>query len=120
MTPTKAIKEKCTDCLGLNQYNEEAVRDCQGNTCLSGPCPLFPYRLGKRVPVKVIRAFCLECMNGHQSLVTDCPSKSCPLYQYRMGRNPSRTGIGNHNAKLPLEFRNTERESTINSGSVTL
>ncbi len=95
MTPTEAVKRKCSDCLGLNTYNKEAVKGCMGNTCLSGPCPLYPYRMGRRVSVKVIRQFCIQCMNNQPSLVADCPSKSCPLYQYRMGTNPARAGLGN-------------------------
>lgn len=44
----------------------------------------------KRVksPLTGIRAFCVSCMGGQVSEVSDCPSVKCPLYNFRMGHNP--------------------------------
>lgn len=41
-------------------------------------------------PVKVIRAYCLECSNGQPSEVKYCPVEKCPLFPFRMGKNPFR------------------------------
>jgi len=66
--------------------------DCQGNTAYLESCPLFPYRMGKRISVKVFRAFCLQCMGGNRDFVRECETVSCPIYPYRMGKNPALTG----------------------------
>lgn len=41
-------------------------------------------------PVKVIRAYCLECSNGQPSEVKYCPVEKCPLFPFRFGKNPFR------------------------------
>lgn len=41
-------------------------------------------------PVKVIRAYCLECSNGQPSEVKHCSVVRCPLYPFRFGKNPFR------------------------------
>lgn len=65
----------------------------------------------RRGPLKVIRAFCLECCGGNSKEVelctanpgditkaedigNDTPYQGCPLYEYRFGRNPARKGLG--------------------------
>jgi hypothetical protein len=86
LTPRRAIHEHCIDCID----RASAVRDCQGDQLYDGPCIFFPYRMGKRRPsVKLIRKFCLYCMNGHKSLIRNCHSKACALLLYRMGKNPA-------------------------------
>ena len=92
MTPTQTVRAYCTHCLGMPQFNREMVRDCQGNTAYQGSCPLYPYRLGKRISVKVFRSFCLQCMGGNRDFVRECDTESCPIYPYRMGKNPALTG----------------------------
>lgn len=52
-------------------------------------------------PMKAIRAKCLECSAGNANEVKACPITNCPLFPYRSGKNPSRAGIGNHNAAAP-------------------
>ena len=94
MTPTKSVRAQCTQCLGLTQFNAEAVQDCQGDQAFTGPCPFFPYRLGKRIPVRVFRAFCLQCMGDSRGLVRECETKTCPVHPYRMGTNPAKKGQG--------------------------
>ena len=51
---------------------------------------------GPRNPVKVTRAFCVDCMAGNSAEVRRCTSVGCALWPYRMGRNPytNRTGPG--------------------------
>lgn len=111
MTPSQAVKIKCVDCLGLNQFNQAEVKACQGDTCKTGPCPIFPFRLGKRIPVRVFRWFCIQCMGGQRHLVADCPSIKCAVYPYRLGTNPARQGIGNHCFKMHREFMKSSRQS---------
>lgn len=92
LTPKETVRAYCTHCLGLAQLNAEAVRDCQGDQAFTGPCPFFPYRLGKRIPVRVFRAFCIDCMGGQPRLVKDCPATTCEVFPYRFGKNPALRG----------------------------
>ena len=92
LTPTETIKAYCMGCLGLTQFNTETVRNCQGDQSINRPCPFFPYRLGKRIPVRVFRAFCLQCMGGSSNLVRECETVTCPVHPYRFGTNPSLKG----------------------------
>jgi len=86
MTPRRAIREHCVDCVG----STSAVRDCQGDELFDGPCILFPYRMGTGRPsVKLIRKFCLYCMGGRWKLVKECSNTRCPFLPYRMGKNPA-------------------------------
>jgi len=89
LTPKEAVRAYCTQCLGMKQFNTDHVRDCQGDHV---KCPFFPYRLGKRPPVKVFRAFCIDCMGGYRDSVIDCPAPTCPAYPYRLGTNPALKG----------------------------
>lgn len=90
LTPKEAVRAFCTQCLGMKQFNTEAVRDCEGD---SVKCLFFPHRLGKRPPVKIFRKFCLkDCMNGYRDLVATCTTEGCPNYPYRFGTNPSLLG----------------------------
>lgn len=94
LTPLETVRASCTHCLGLAQFNTEAVRNCQGDQSVNGPCPFFPYRMGKRISIRVFRAFCLQCMGGSPNLVRECETVSCPVYPYRMGKNPAKRGQG--------------------------
>jgi len=40
-------------------------------------------------PLKQIRAFCLDCADGPQS-VRLCTGNECPLWPYRFGKHPKR------------------------------
>ena len=92
LTPKEAIRVYCVQCLGMKQRNADQVRDCEGDYI---KCSFFPYRLGKRPPVKVFRKYCLQdCMNGYREIVTICTTEDCECYPYRMGTNPARTGLG--------------------------
>ena len=92
-TPKQALRAFCKNCLGLKQWDAEAIKNCHGDQCIN-PCPLHPYRMGTRLSVKTFRRFCLQCMGGDRKAVDECPVKSCPLYQYRFGTNPARRGTG--------------------------
>ncbi len=46
-TLKQAVRAYCQHCLGLNYFNTEAIRDCQGDQAYIGHCPLFPYHMGK-------------------------------------------------------------------------
>lgn len=92
LTPKEAIRAYCQQCLGMKQFNTEAVKDCQGDTALNGACPFYLYRMGKRPSVKVFRKYCLYCTNGSREYVAECPAVTCPAYPYRMGKNPALIG----------------------------
>ena len=95
LTPKEAVRAFCMECLGMEQFNTEKVRNCEGDKKMNGGCLFFPYRLGKRPPVKVFRKFCVkDCMNGNRDLIATCMIENCPNYLYRMGKNPFRSGIG--------------------------
>ena len=54
-------------------------------------------------PIKVIRAYCLDCCGTSSNEAKLCPSESCPLYPFRFGKNPYRTPrtlSEEHKAKL--------------------
>ena len=107
LSPMETVRAHCTECLGLTQYDRTEIENCRGDTCIGG-CALFPYRLGKRIPVKVFRKFCIECMNGQRSLIAKCPTKICNIFPYRFGKNPARSGVGRYR-----ELGKTVQNSTI-------
>lgn len=86
----RACRLMCVECMGWNEANRE-VDLCDGKG-LAGPvCPLLDFKemLTQQNAAKRSRAtreFCLECMGGSVSLVTECTAVYCPLYAYR--RNP--------------------------------
>ena len=94
LTPKEAARKFCIQCLGLKRYDQKIIEDCQGDQCACGPCPLYPYRTGKRISVRVFRQHCLYCMGGKRTLVSDCETTGCELYPYRRGTNPALTGRG--------------------------
>jgi len=94
LSPKDAVRAYCTQCLGLKQLNRDQVRDCQGNQAINGPCAFFPYRKGKRPPVKAFRNFCFECMCGSSEGIKECLVADCPCHPYRFGTNPARKGQG--------------------------
>ena len=124
MTPLKAIRKICVECVGSFQE----VIDCGGDKCLgdqgdeNNVCFFYPYRMGKGRPsVKLIRKFCLECMGGSKSLVSKCEKPNCPLHKYRHGRNPKRAGIGNKNAIPPTvrsKIGSQKRVFSVESSSI--
>ena len=44
--------------------------------------------MAKRTPIKAIRAKCIDCTNGQNLEIRECPIKECPLWEYRMGHRP--------------------------------
>lgn len=110
LTPKTSVIAYCRECTsGLN--NPEKIEACQGDQAKPAACPLYPYRLGqKRVTVKVLRKFCLQCQ-GDSPGVKDCPSSDCPLYDFRYGTNPARKGTrnkGSFGRQWRVEPRKTE------------
>ena len=92
MTPGESVKKYCMECVGGDR---RIVKGCDGNEALGGPCPFYPYRLGKRVWVRVFRQFCLQCMGKSREMVSECELFDCACWEYRMGTNPARKGLGN-------------------------
>jgi hypothetical protein len=90
LTPKDTVRAICTDCLSLGRWNNEKVKDCEGD---SVGCVIFPHRLGKRISVKTLRKYCIiSCMNGYRDLVDTCVVESCPNFPYRFGKNPALSG----------------------------
>ena len=71
--------------------------------------------LKTRTPLKAIRAKCLDCMCDQRIEVKLCPITDCTLYPYRLGKNPSRKGLGNHNA--PFKPKSTISANVSEAGS---
>lgn len=44
----------------------------------------------QRPLLKVMRAFCMDCMGGSMSEIKKCTSIGCDLWPYRMGKDPFR------------------------------
>ena len=100
LTPKEACRAFCTQCLGLKQFKTAAVQDCEGDVALNGACPLFPYRMGRRISVKAFRAYCLYCMGGNRDDVRDCETETCEFHPYRFGTNPACSGRVGPGAKI--------------------
>ena len=103
-TPKEACKQFCIQCLGMTRFDSILIQDCQGDQAANGPCPLYPYRMGKRVSVKIFREHCMYCMGNNRALVSRCDTTGCELHPYRMGKNPAMKGKGNsqHFANIAL------------------
>ena len=91
-TPRKSIRQFCLTCADT----PGEVRTCQGDRMISGPCPLYPYRMPQlkgRPSVRTIKKHCRYCQNigfsAPAQVIEDCADKSCPLYLFRMGSNPN-------------------------------
>jgi hypothetical protein len=85
LTPRRAIRKHCIDCVG----SVPETRDCQGDKLFGDPCLFYPYRMGRGRPsVRLIRKYCLQCMGGSAQLVRECPSSKCPFLPWRMGHRP--------------------------------
>jgi hypothetical protein len=113
LSPQQTVRAHCIECLGLAQFNRASIQNCKGDTCFTGPCPFFLYRLGRRVSVKVFRSFCIHCMGGNRNLIQDCPSISCNVYPYRFGKNPMRQGIGGNVLNFDCESKKIHQGSLI-------
>ncbi len=112
LTPARAIRKFCLECMG---GNAAYVRDCP-----TAHCQWYPLRLGKgRVKIRQIREWCLHChgwlfkdgkldpdyKDGGQAWARNkvryCKDKECPFYTYRMGTNPSRQRLVNKGHFVP-------------------
>jgi hypothetical protein len=93
LTPMETVKAVCKNCLGLTYFNAEAIRDCEGDHI---KCTFFPYRVGKKPPIKVFQKYCInDCMNGNKESVIECRTEDCANHPYRFGKNPALTGRAN-------------------------
>lgn len=107
MTPGKAIRKHCVECIG-SVYE---VKDCKGDQLLDGTsCHFYKYRLGTGRPsVKTIRKFCLHCMGESYLLVELCTTIKCLLHPYRFGKNPAFVLSDDKKEELALRLK-TARE----------
>jgi hypothetical protein len=94
-SPSQTIHAQCH--YYVQSISETDVKNCTGHVVLASgqPCPFFDYRMGqKRVSIKIIRKFCIQCMGGCIVFVRKCETQNCFLHSYRLGKNPARSGIG--------------------------
>lgn len=94
--PKKTVHAQCHYC--VQSRNDVDVEGCTGYMTYTThkPCAFYDYRLGeKRMPIKVMRAYCLDCMGDSREGVRECTTTTCLIHPYRMGTNPARTGLGN-------------------------
>ena len=116
-TPMATIHKYCRYCIQSRQDSE--VENCMGHLvhATGKPCPFYAYRTGlRRAPLKAFRQFCLECMGGSPSLVSECRSERCPIHPYRLGSNPHRAGIGGTDKKESGRPLDLVRNATLSGG----
>ena len=94
LTPGEAKRKLCVQCIGGAQFNSRENDSCEGDKAKTGPCPIYPYRNGKRMSVKMFRKFCLNCMGGSYDAISECTTEDCLAFEYRFGKNPSCAGRG--------------------------
>jgi len=94
LTPKETIHHTCHVC--IQSRLDSVVENCGGQWVYATgqPCPFFPYRMGKRPPMKAFRQFCLECLGGSSPLVRECNKGDCPMHPFRFGKNPNVKGAG--------------------------
>lgn len=99
MSPRKAIKQHCRECIEGGNARKCEITDC----------PSFPLRAGGRQfdengesisPLKTIRKHCLDCCLGSFEEVKNCIDTECALWVYRFGHNPKLKGKGGPVANL--------------------
>jgi len=91
-TPKQAVREWCAGCIG--SARRDHIEGCGGHTVYATgrPCPFYDFRLGgRRVPSRVIKAFCVECQ-GSAAHARECGQDTCPLHPFRSGKNPNIKG----------------------------
>jgi hypothetical protein len=118
LSPHQVVRLQCIECLGLIRWDRNEVENCKGNTCKTRQCPFFPYRLGKRISVKVFHFFCTHCFGGQSNFIAGCPSTSCKVYRFRLGKNPARQGKGGNFFQTTPEPIKTDRKSMIAGQSI--
>ena len=94
-SPSKTIRAFCHYC--VQSRSDSEVKNCTGYVvfAISKPCTFYEYRTGdKRVSVKLMRKFCLECMGGSKEAVKECSTIDCLIYPFRFGKNPLLAGKG--------------------------
>lgn len=91
MTPQKAIRIFCRECVG----SPGEVKHCGGDYMLdkqekeTNMCWFYPYRTGRgngKPSLKIIRKNCLECMGSSYRLVRECKNINCPVHSFRFGK----------------------------------
>ena len=97
-SPMRLCRKECLNCLCGNSAE---IRRCTGNVpfgALHKPCPLWPYRFGRRPYTwdqdtfgrrfsarKAIRKYCNICQGGQRKMVVTCPSTDCVLWTWKLG-----------------------------------
>jgi hypothetical protein len=83
----RACRLMCVECQGWDE-SDRGVRECDGKMLDRTICPLVDFRdmQGSQNAVKrnkATRLFCIECMGGISSFISQCSSVYCPVYPYR-------------------------------------
>jgi hypothetical protein len=91
----RACRLACVECQGWSDSDRE-VRECDGKMLDGTTCALVdfkkmtgPQSAAKRS--KATKLFCLECMGGNSSFISQCSSVYCPMYPYRNTRTDKST-----------------------------
>ena len=93
--PSRTLHAQCHYC--VQSRSDADVENCTGHIVFATgkPCPFYEYRMGKkRISVKTMRKFCLECMGGTREAVKECSTIDCLIYPFRFGKNPLLVGKG--------------------------
>lgn len=72
------------------------------------------------VPLKAIRAKCIDCSGGSAEKVKLCAVQDCPLFAFRAGRNPYRTKrqlTDEQKAKLRAQLERGRATRAANGGA---
>ena len=108
MTPMKAIRKFCLDCMG---GSARLVRECPSLGCTFFECR-FGKKGGKKVkPIKLMRKYCLECVGGSPTEVKRCTMPDCSIYLFRFGKNPNQPKP--KQSALFIERRKQNQFSTV-------
>lgn len=94
-SPARTIRAQCHDCVQCRIDSD--VENCTGHIVFATgkSCSFYEYRLGKkRVPVRILRQFCLDCMGGSKEAVKECSTNDCLIHSFRFGKNPAFAGKG--------------------------
>ena len=114
--PTRVMKRYCLEYCQAGAGNEK-VKNCQGDKAATGPCPIFPFRLGKNPNISEMtrekrrRAACRQTAKGVSGFSKiahhgpnappkingNCPSRLMPVM---WGNGFEKSSIGPWTAKM--------------------
>lgn len=100
-SPSRTIQAHCHYC--VQSRSETEVENCTGHFVFATgkPCTFYKHRTGgKRVSVKIMRLFCLDCMGSNREAVKECSTNNCLIHPFRFGKNPAFAGKGKSRVEM--------------------